>query len=281
MDLKAAAAKTGRAICSKPNLQNLPQDVREAVVAGEGRTLVIGDLNQIEFRCAAELSGDEAMRRIFRDGGDLHVLNAEDFIGHSLDELPADDAAIIRNKAKRIGFGTLYGSGARGLVASAWAMYRIDMAESEAQLWKDRFYARYRQLRAWQIRTADAAHATGELRSIAGRPVRVEWEAVRPLRWTLCCNYPVQSSAADVLMLAMTKVHAALDGMAASLLLQIHDELVVECAEDIAFEVERLLTEHMTAAYLELFPAASTFKLVDVATRKCWAKPPKQKASPT
>jgi DNA polymerase-1 len=279
MDLKAAATKTGRCSCSNPNLQQLPQDVRKAVIAGPGRLLVIADFGQIEFRCACELSGDAAMRQIFRDGADMHVLNAEDFISHSLQSLPKDEAEIARNKAKRIGFGVLYGSGARGLVASAWSMYRIEMNEGEAQLWKDRFYDRYPQLRAWQHRTAEEARVTGVLRSVAGRPLRAEWEPIQPLKWTLCCNFPVQSSAADVMLLAMAKVHAALAGLDAALLLQVHDELVVECAEELEPEIEQLLGRHMTAAYLELFPAAPTLKLVDVASRKCWAKPPKAKVT--
>ena len=90
-----------------------------------------------------------------------------------------EDERNVRSKAKRIGFGTLYGSGARGLVASAWSMYRIEMTEAEAQAWKDHFYARYPALRAWQTRTADAARATGVLRSVAGRPLRAEWEGGR------------------------------------------------------------------------------------------------------
>jgi DNA polymerase I len=273
MDLKAAATKSGRCSCSDPNTQQLPQDVRKAVVAGAGRMLVIADYGQIEFRCACELSGDAALRQIFCAGHDLHVLNAEDFIGASLDTLPADERTTARNKAKRIGFGVLYGSGARGLVASAWSMYRIEMSEGEAQLWKDRFYARYPQLRAWQHRTAKEAYVTGVLRSVAGRPRRVEWEPVQPLRWTVCCNYPVQSSAADVMLIAMARVHAALERLDAHLLLQVHDELIVECAEEIAPEVEQLLISHITAAYHTLFPDAPTLNLVDIASRKCWAKP--------
>ena len=166
------------------------------------------------------------MRQVFRDGGDMHTLNAEDFIGASLETLPEDEREIARNKAKRIGFGTLYGSGPRGLVASAWSMYRIEMSEAEAQAWKDRFYARYPRLRQWQNETANVARVTGTLRSVVGRPLRAEWEPVQPLKWTLCCNYPVQSSAADVMLLAMARVHAALEGLDARLLLQIHDELV-------------------------------------------------------
>jgi DNA polymerase I len=251
--------------------------VRNAVIAPPGKTLAIADLNQIELRVASELSGDEAMHQIFRDGGDIHKINAEDFIGSDLEALPEDERETVRGKAKRIGFGVLYGSGARGLVASAWSMYRIDMSEAEAQQWKDRFYDRYPQLRAWQNRTANEARVTGVLRSVAGRPLRAEWEPIQPLKWTLCCNYPVQSSAADVMLLAMARVHAALEGLDAALILQIHDELVVECAEAEAAAVAAVLKEQMTAAYLELFPGAPVLGLVDVAIRKCWAKAPKAK----
>jgi DNA polymerase-1 len=276
MNLQPAAAKTGRATCSQPNLQQLPQDVRKAVRTAAGRVLVPADYRQIEFRCAAELSGDEALRQVFRNGQDLHVLNAEDFVGASLETLSEAEQETARNKSKRIGFGTLYGSGADGLLASAWTMYRIEMAPAEAQAWKERFYARYPQLRAWQRHTADEARVTGVLRSVVGRPLRAEWEPIQPLKWTLCCNYPVQSSAADVLSLAMTKVHQALAGLDAQLILQIHDELLVECAEDIAEQVEALMVEHMTAAWLEIFPDAPVGDLIDVAIRPCWAKPPKK-----
>jgi len=274
MDLKPCAAKSGRCTCSDPNLQNLPQDVRKAVIAGPGRLLVVADFSQLELRVVSELSGDQAMRQVFSDGGDMHRLNAADFLGIA----PEDVSEQQRNTAKGVAsFGAIYGSGARGLVASAWARYRVEMTEGEAQLYKDRLFARYPRLRTWQQETAETARVTGTLRSVAGRPLRAEWESIQPLKWTLCCNYPVQSSAADSVMLAMTKVHDALEGLDAQLLLQIHDELLVECAEAIAPEIEQLLTRHMTAAYLELFPAAPTLNLVDVASRKCWAKPPKTK----
>jgi DNA polymerase I len=217
------------------------------------------------------------MRQVFRDGGDMHTLNAEDFIGASLETLPEDERAIARNKAKRIGFGTLYGSGARGLVASAWSMFRIEMTEAEAQAWKDRFYARYPRLRQWQNETANAARSTGVLRSIAGRPLRAEWEP-GGLRWTLCCNYPVQSSAADVMTLAMARVHTALEPLDAVLILQVHDELVVECAEAIAPQIAALLEQHMAAAWTATFPDAPAQGIVEVATRSCWAKPRKDDA---
>jgi DNA polymerase-1 len=275
MELRAARTKTGRCSCSRPNIQQMPQDVRRAVVAPAGRTFVIGDYQQAELRAAAELSGDEAMRQVFRDGQDMHRLNAEAFVGVDLDTLPPAEQEVARGKAKRIGFGTLYGSGPGGLVASAWSMYRIEMTEAEARAYREAFYARYPRLRQWQNETARAAEATGVLRSAVGRPLRAEWEAPRGLRWTLCCNFPVQSSTADAMMVAMARVHAVLEGRDAQLILQVHDELVVECAEHEGPAVEALLVEHMTAAWLELFPDAPVNGLVDVATRQCWAKPRK------
>jgi DNA polymerase-1 len=150
-------------------------------------------------------------------------------------------------------------------------MYRIEMSEGEAQAWKDRFYASYPQLRAWQQNTADAARVTGVLRSITGRPLRAEWEGGE-LRWPQCCNFPIQASTADVTMRAMAKAHAALEGLDARLILQIHDELVVECAADLGPEVARLLDTAMVEAWQTLFPDAPARDLVDVAVRRCWAK---------
>ena len=99
MDLKPAATKTGRCSCASPNLQQLPQSVRAAVIAPDGYTLVITDYNQIEMRVAAELSGDDNMRRIFMNGHDMHRLNAAAFVGCA----PEDVVDVDRNKAKRTG----------------------------------------------------------------------------------------------------------------------------------------------------------------------------------
>jgi DNA polymerase I len=273
MDLKPAWTKTGRCTCSKHNLQQLPQDVRKAVVTKPRRTMVIADYAQIELRVAAELSGDEAMRQVFRDGQDMHRLNAATFLGIA----PEQVSDAQRNSAKGVAsFGVLYGSGVAGIVAAAWSRYKLELTEVEVQAYKDWFYTRYPRLRTQQSRLADEAQATGVLRSVIGRPLRAEWEPGGQLKWTQCCNFPVQSSAADVMLLAMARVHAALAGLDARLILQVHDELLIEAAEDCAAEVAALLEREMTAAYLELFPDAPVRGLVDVATRTCWAKPPKE-----
>jgi DNA polymerase-1 len=272
MDLKPAATKAGRCSCANPNTQQLPQDVRRAVIAPAGRLLAIADFSQLELRTICELSGDTAMREVFARGEDMHRLNAAAFLGVAPEDVSKEQRDLAKACAS---FGALYGSGARGLVASAWARYRVELSEAEAQLYKDRLFARYPRLKQYQIETAEIAQATGVLRSIVGRPLRVEWEPSGELRWTQCCNFPTQSSAADVVMGAMITVHAALENLDARLLLQIHDELLVECAEALAPEVAQLLEQHMTAAFSELFPGAPIVGLVDVAIRQCWAKPSK------
>jgi DNA polymerase I-like protein with 3'-5' exonuclease and polymerase domains len=117
---------------------------------------------------------------------------------------------------------------------------------------------------------------TGLLRSICGRPLKAAWEKNGELKWTTCCNYPVQSSAADLMLTAMVKVHQALEGRDAFLVMQVHDELVIECAEREVAETAALLEEGMVAAWRELFPDGPVSGLVDVAIRPCWAKPAKE-----
>jgi DNA polymerase I len=267
MDLRAASTKTGRCSGSRPNVQQMPVDVRKAVVVPPWMALVALDYGQIELRVAGELSGDEVLRQVFRDGQDIHRLNAEHFLGVRLEDLPENERAIARNKAKRISFGTLFGSGARGLAASCWSAFRIEMTEAEAEHWKLAFYQRYPRLRQWQSEMADLARATGVLRSVAGRPIKAAWERGE-LRWPVTCNFPVQSSSADVMLRAMARAHEALPG---DLILQIHDELVCEVPEDQADQVAADLTAIMSESFVHFFPTAPVNGLVTAKVVQCWA----------
>ena len=111
----------------------------------------------------------------------------------------------------------------------------------------------------------------GILRSKLGRPLRREWEDGGEIGYSLSLNFPIQSSAADVLLVAMAKAAAALEGLDAAIILQVHDEIVVECAEDLADEVGACLAEAMTAAWLEVFPGEPAGGIVDVHAVRCWA----------
>ena len=117
-------------------------------------------------------------------------------------------------------------------MASAWAGYGVEMSIAEAEAARAALRARYPVLTAWQRRMVDQADAAGVLRSVLGRPLRREWEPHGTIRYSLAMNYPIQSSAADVLLVAMAKAAAALEGLDATIILQVHDELVVETLED-------------------------------------------------
>jgi DNA polymerase-1 len=271
-------AKTGRFTCADPNVQQMPKTERDAWQVDEGRLLVIADYGQIELRVAAELAQEDTMRAVFESGGDMHRINAAIF-GRCTEEQVTTEQ---RSKAKATSFGTLFGQSARGLVQTAWNDWRIVLPLEEAQHMQAEFYGRYPKLRAWQRRNANEVRGswgflgTGLLRSICGRPLRNEWEKHGELKWTTCCNYPVQASAADLMLMAMVKVHRALERRDAFLVMQVHDELVIECAEAEAPAVVTLLEESMVTAWRELFPGGPTMGLIEMATRPCWATPPKE-----
>ena len=151
-----------------------------------------------------------------------------------------------RKAAKPVNFGVLYGQGTRGLRATAWSDYGLDLSLAEAERARAALRARYPTLIAWQRRAVDRASAAGVLRSVLGRPLRAEWEPGGQIRYMLACNYPVQSSAADVLLVAMAKAASMLEGIDGALILQVHDELVVEAAEEVAPTARDRLVEAMT-----------------------------------
>jgi DNA polymerase-1 len=261
-------AKTARFVCSHPNMQQLPKRERHAVIAPPARLFIIADYSQVELRIAAELAGEDRMRAVFASGGDLHRVNAALFARCPEEQVPEDD----RSKAKAVSFGTLFGQGSRGLVQTAWNDWRLVLALEEAERIRAAFFHRYPRLRDWQRDNADGAQRTGLLRSVRGRPLKAEWEYGGKLKWTTCCNFPVQASAADLVLDAMARVHRALEGLDAALIMQVHDELVLEAAETAAPDVAELLVEHMTAAWVELFPEAPTLGIVDARISPVWAK---------
>ncbi|MCC2662393.1 MAG: polymerase family protein with 3-5-exonuclease and polymerase domain [Geminicoccaceae bacterium] len=267
-DLIPCGQKSGRTSCSSPNLLGLPPAARRAVVAPAGRVLVVADFGQVELRIAAELSGDPTMRQALAEGRDLHVLTASAMTGAA----EADVTAAQRKAAKPVNFGNLYGQGAKRLMATAWADYDIDLTLAEAEAARAALRARYPVLLHWQRRMINLGQHPGILRSKLGRPLRREWEDGGEIGYSLSLNFPIQSSAADVLLVAMAKAAAALEGIDATIILQVHDELVVEAAEQDAPTARDRLVEAMTEAFLEVFPEAPTTGLVDVATVGCWAE---------
>jgi DNA polymerase I len=250
-------AKSGRLACSDPNFQQLPPDVRLAIVAPAGRVLVVADSAPIELRVLAELSGDDALREEFYQGGDVHRAAAAAIAGIPLAEVTPEQ----RGAAKAIVFGTVYGAGAKGIRATAWAHFGVDLTLEQAGAAREAFLNRYSGVRRYQRRQADVGRASGVVRSVLGRPLRAEWEKEGRLRYTQCVNFPIQSSAADVMLLAMANVDRAMPG---TTVLQVHDELVLEVPEDRAGEAAAFLPACMAAAFSELFPGAPMTGLVKV-----------------
>ena len=257
--------KAGRLACSAPNFQQLPPDVRPAIMAPDGKLLVVADYSQIELRVLAELSGDDALRQEFYQGGDVHRAAAA-----AIAAIPPEQVTDEQRRAgKAIVFGTVYGSGAQGIRATAWANFDVDLSLEQAGAAREAFLNRYPGVRAYQRRQADIAEATGVVRSVLGRPLKAEWENSR-IRYTQAVNFPIQASAADTMLLAMAKVDQALPG---AMVLQVHDELMLEVPEGQADAAAATLVTCMTEAFAELFPQAPTAGLVEAKVRRCWGEP--------
>lgn len=268
-----AGTKSGRWSCSNPNLQQIPGErlapgFRGIFKAPAGRILIGADYSQMELRAAAEISGDTALRRIYADGLDLHRLTAANMAG-------VDPAAVTkeqRDRAKPVNFGSIYGMGAAGLAVAAWNGYRVEMTVPEAEAALRAFFQNYPALKYWMRQHADRCRQRRRAVIGAGRVVEDAWEP-QGLRYTQCCNLPVQGACADVMMRAVAAVHRRLhaEGYNAVMVAQIHDEVILEADAQDADAVGALLAEEMTTAFAVTFPDAPITDLVDVKYGSAWA----------
>lgn len=260
-------AQTGRLSSTSPNLQNIPvrtelgRKIRDAFVAAPGRVLVSGDYSQIELRVAAALSGDEGMVQTFRSGIDLHQQTAAELFGLELDAV----TKAQRSAAKTINFGVLYGMSAHGLSVAT------GMDGKEAAAFIDRYFAVRPRLKHYIESTKQFARDFGYTETLFGRrrpcpDVRSNNFQVRQAAERVAVNVPIQGTAADIYKLAMIAVARALNGQS-HLLLQIHDELIVEAPEDQAMLTEQLLAQVMSDVIDIGVPLA-----VDTAAGRNWGQ---------
>ena len=245
-------AATGRLSSSNPNLQNIPirtevgRQIRKAFVAAPGHVLVSADYSQIELRVLAHLSEDAALIDAFQRDLDIHTAVGAHVYGVPLDEVTKDQ----RNHAKTINFGIIYGVTAFGLAR------RIDgMNNKEAQTLIDEYKAGYPGIDRFMEACVEKATTDGHVTTILGRRRVIEQVQSRnpnqrALGERLAINSVVQGSAADLIKLAMVNLHRRLerDAVPAKMLLQIHDELVLECPEADAEAVSAVLVEEMQNA---------------------------------
>lgn len=238
-----ATAVTGRLASSDPNLQNIPartaegRRIREAFIAPPGHVLVSADYSQIELRIMAHLSDDAGLLKAFAEDRDIHTATAAEVFGVPPDDVSADQ----RRMAKVINFGLIYGMSAFGLAS------QLNLERSAAQAYIDRYFARYPGVAGYMQRTRALAHNQGYVETVFGRRLTLpEINAKNPQRRQgaerAAINAPMQGTAADLIKLAMIAVQGWLDTekLASRLLLQVHDELILEVPEH---ELDRIRAE--------------------------------------
>ena len=233
-----AGANTGRLASNDPNLQNIPvrseegRRIREAFVAEPGKVLVSLDYSQIELRILAHIAGIDTLKQAFKDGLDIHAMTASEMFDVPLDEMTPD----IRRQAKAINFGVIYGISGFGLARN------LRIPRGEAQGFIDRYFERFPGIRAYMDDTVAFAKEHGYVQTLFGRKINTpEINAKGPhagFAKRAAINAPIQGTAADVIRRAMIRMPAAIEGQPASMLLQVHDELIFEVTED---GVDRLI----------------------------------------
>ncbi len=242
---------TGRLSSSEPNLQNLPirteqgRMIREAVIAPAGSLLLSADYSQIDLRALAHLSGDEGLVRAFQSDEDIHSATASTVFGVS----PGDVTPEMRRAAKVINFGIVYGMSDYGLEQAT------SFSRAEASLFIKAYFEQYRGVHTWLEETKQFARSNGYVRTLLGRRRPIPEIAspnrqIREAAERMAINAPVQGTSADIIKVAMLRIHEALqeENLASTMLLQIHDELL--------FEVPKAEEEHVKEIVRRLMHSA-------------------------
>ena len=275
-----AGAKSGRFASSKPNLQNIPRAtaIRSVFVAAPGKQLVVADYSQLELRVMAYIANDGVMTEAYRSGLDLHAVRAADMlrIGPDQfdDEQPAHEDA--RQKAKAINFGVIYGSGPNGLKEFARDAYNLHISLQEARTLLRRFLATFRGVARWQREQAARTKKKKTVSTVGGRVYRFAWEPAGEYRRNLALNLPIQGTAAEIAIEALVRIDARLRAELsgrAQLVLQVHDEFVVEVEDEetVVSAAKRILEHEMIAAFEALLPGAPTARLATAHCGSTWA----------
>ncbi len=246
-----AVTTTGRLSSSDPNLQNIPirteegRKIRHAFVADKGCKLISADYSQIELRLVAHVAEIEGLRTAFASGADIHAITASQVFGVPVDGIDPS----LRRRAKAINFGIIYGISPFGLAA------QLGIPQGEAKAYITAYFARYPEIRDYMERTKEEARANGFVTTLFGRKVytpgiKDKNGAMRAFAERAAINGPIQGGAADIIKRAMIRLPAALTdaGLAARLLLQVHDELVLEAPEAEAEATVAVVKRVMEAA---------------------------------
>ncbi len=247
-----AVAATGRLSTSNPNLQSIPvrtdlgRQIRSAFVAEDGYRLVSADYSQVELRILAHVSGEPVLRDAFERGEDIHARTAAEVLGKD----PATLTRSERNVAKMVNFGIIYGISSFGLAEN------LEIPRDEAQAYIDTYLARFPRVQEFIARTIAQAAADGYVTTLLGRrrpipELRASNRQTRSLGERLAVNTVMQGTAADVIKVAMIRTHDRLraEGRGARLVLQVHDELLLEVPDTEVSGVKELVRAEMVGAY--------------------------------
>ncbi|MEX3010900.1 DNA polymerase I [Hoeflea sp. TYP-13] len=246
-----AATTTGRLSSSDPNLQNIPvrtaegRKIRTAFICEPGNKLVSADYSQIELRVLAHVADIDALKQAFADGMDIHAMTASEMFGVPVKDMPSE----VRRRAKAINFGIIYGISAFGLAN------QLGIERSEASDYIKTYFERFPGIKDYMDSTKAYAREHGYVETIFGRRAHYPEIAsgnphMRAFNERAAINAPIQGSAADIIRRAMVKMDPALDeaGLAARMLLQVHDELIFEVPESEVDKTIRVVTDVMENA---------------------------------
>jgi DNA polymerase I len=263
-----AVAATGRLSSTDPNLQNIPirtpegRRIRQAFVAPPGHSLVAADYSQIELRIMAHLSGDSSLLAAFAEDRDVHQATAAEVLGIPLASVTSDQ----RRSAKAINFGLIYGMSAFGLAR------QLNISRGEAQKYVDLYFERYPGVKRYMEETRQKARDVGYVETIFGRRLYLPEilsrnQGLRQSAERQAINAPMQGSAADIIKRAMIDVDAWLQTSraAARLIMQVHDELVLEVADEAVDTLVQQLRQRMAHAATLTVPLK-----VDVGIGRNW-----------
>ena len=265
---KQTGTATGRLSSTEPNLQNIPirtelgRELRRYFLPAEGNVLIDADYSQVELRLLAHISGDENMIHAFNSGVDIHATTAATVFGVSKEDVTPE----MRKKAKAVNFGILYGIGAYSLADD------IGVSRAQAKAYIDQYLAGFPKVDAYLKLTIAEAYETGYVTTLFGRRRYIpelsgKNKMLQKFGERVAMNSPIQGTAADLIKLSMIRVHRKLRecGLDARLILQVHDELLIEANASCAAEAERILKEEMENVVQYAVPLT-----VEIHTAKTW-----------
>jgi DNA polymerase-1 len=239
---------TGRLSSTDPNLQNIPvrtplgAEMRKMFIAAPGNVLVDADYSQIELRLLAHIANDETMIESFRSGGDIHAATAAQVYGVPLDQVTRQ----MRSASKAINFGIVYGMSAYSLSQD------LHITVAQAKEYMNTYFANFSGVQRYQKEVVEQAKVNGWAATVLGRrrwlpELKSTNFKIRSFGERVAMNMPIQGTAADIIKLAMIRVQNRLkaEGLVGRLVLQVHDELIVECPEELAADVAALVSREM------------------------------------